>query len=240
MSQQRSPIPAKGVVIGENHPREDPSRSPNKKGKATSSPKEKEVTTTLEAKKIGKVADVLKSHTFLETWGRNLGKTWYCLGTRYLYSWQSLHHQEDTTGSDPTCWQKEGICARILPGCLEQGSMKRGIPLARASSFLKKQVVELREALAQTKDSVVEEFKSSSDFLGAVEDVASKYFGEGFDFYKWHLCRHHPDLAIDLENMGLDHGLLAEEDEVGEEEEEERKNEENSGKDKGDTNPPPS
>ena len=45
-------------------------------------------------------------------------------------------------------------------------------------------VVELREALGKAKDSVVEEFKSSSEFLGAVEDAASKYFGEGFDFYK--------------------------------------------------------
>ena len=46
-------------------------------------------------------------------------------------------------------------------------------------------VMELRETLAQTKDSVVEKFKSSFDYLGAVEDATSKYFGEGFDFYKW-------------------------------------------------------
>ncbi|GFY95598.1 hypothetical protein Acr_10g0009830 [Actinidia rufa] len=45
-------------------------------------------------------------------------------------------------------------------------------------------VVELREALDKAKESAVEEFKSSSEFLVAVEDSASKYFGEGFEFCK--------------------------------------------------------
>ena len=98
-------------------------------------------------------------------------------------------------------------------------------------------VVELREALTRAKKSVVEEFKSSSDFLGAVKDAVSKYFSEGFDFCKRQLRRYHPDLAIDLEGMGLDHDLLAEEDE---DEEGEGVNEETGEKDKGDTTPPPS
>ena len=98
-------------------------------------------------------------------------------------------------------------------------------------------VMELREAVTREKKSVMEEFKSSSDFLGAVEDVVSNYFGEGFDFYKQQLHRHHPELAIDLEGMGLDHDLLAEEDE---DEEGEGVNEETGEKDKGDTNSPPS
>ena len=37
-------------------------------------------------------------------------------------------------------------------------------------------VVELREALTRAKKLAVEEFKSSSNFLGAVEDAASKVF----------------------------------------------------------------
>ncbi|GFY89054.1 hypothetical protein Acr_06g0009940 [Actinidia rufa] len=41
-------------------------------------------------------------------------------------------------------------------------------------------VNELREALNKANESVVEEFKSSSEFVVAVEDSASKYFGEGF------------------------------------------------------------
>ncbi|GFS38387.1 hypothetical protein Acr_00g0057180 [Actinidia rufa] len=57
-------------------------------------------------------------------------------------------------------------------------------------------VVELKEALDKAKESAIEEFKSSSEFMVAVEDFASKYFGEGFDFCKVQLRRHHPDLAI--------------------------------------------
>ncbi|GFS35812.1 hypothetical protein Acr_00g0042240 [Actinidia rufa] len=45
-------------------------------------------------------------------------------------------------------------------------------------------VVELREALSKAKESAIEEFKSSSEFVVAIEDSASKYFGEGFDFCK--------------------------------------------------------
>ncbi|GFS42912.1 hypothetical protein Acr_00g0082500 [Actinidia rufa] len=41
-------------------------------------------------------------------------------------------------------------------------------------------VNELREALNKAKESAVEEFKSSSEFMVAVEDAAFKYFGEGF------------------------------------------------------------
>ena len=96
-------------------------------------------------------------------------------------------------------------------------------------------VVELREAVSQAKKFVVDEFKSSSEFLDSVEDVASKYFGKGFDFYKRQLRHHHPDLAINLEDMGFDHDLLAEED-YGKEEMGENAN----NKDKGSTNRPPS
>ncbi|GFZ09245.1 hypothetical protein Acr_20g0010530 [Actinidia rufa] len=71
-------------------------------------------------------------------------------------------------------------------------------------------VNELKEALDKAKESAVEEFKSSSEFVVAVEDSASKYFGEGFDFYKVQLRRHHPDLAIDLEGTVVDQDLLAE------------------------------
>ena len=81
-------------------------------------------------------------------------------------------------------------------------------------------VVEFREAMVRAKTFAKEEFKSSSDFLGAVEDAASKYFGEGFDFCKWQIRRHHPYLSIDLEGMGLYHDLLAEEDEGDEVEKE--------------------
>ena len=56
----------------------------------------------------------------------------------------------------------------------------------------------------------------------AVEDSASKYFGEGFEFCKVQLRRHHPDLAIDLEGTVVDQDLLAEQDEATEENEKEK------------------
>ncbi|GFY97531.1 hypothetical protein Acr_12g0000720 [Actinidia rufa] len=83
-------------------------------------------------------------------------------------------------------------------------------------------VNELREALDKAKESAVEEFKSSSEFVVAVEDSASKYFGEGFDFCKVQLRRHHPDLAIDFEGTVVDQDLLAEQDEAAEENEKEK------------------
>ncbi|GFS40779.1 hypothetical protein Acr_00g0070500 [Actinidia rufa] len=83
-------------------------------------------------------------------------------------------------------------------------------------------VVKLREALGKTKESAVEEFKSSSKFVVAVEDSTSKYFGKGFDFYKVQLRRHHPDLAIDLEGTMVDQDLLAEQVEAAEEREKEK------------------
>ena len=75
---------------------------------------------------------------------------------------------------------------------------------------------ELREALNKSKEFAVEEFKSSSEFMVAVEDAASKYFGEGFNFCNVQLRQHHPDLAIDLEGTVVDHDLLAEQDEANE------------------------
>ena len=86
------------------------------------------------------------------------------------------------------------------------------------SGFL---VVELRKALDKAKESAVEEFKSSSEFVVAVEHSASKYFGEGVDFCKVQLHRYHPDIAIDLEGTVVDQDLLAEQDETAKEKEKE-------------------
>ncbi|GFS36637.1 hypothetical protein Acr_00g0047120 [Actinidia rufa] len=82
-------------------------------------------------------------------------------------------------------------------------------------------VGELRDTLAWSKQSAMEEFKSSSKYEVAIENAASKYFGECFNFCKWQLRHHHPNLAIDLEGMGFDHDILVEEDENGGEKEKE-------------------
>ncbi|GFS45974.1 hypothetical protein Acr_00g0099280 [Actinidia rufa] len=93
-------------------------------------------------------------------------------------------------------------------------------------------VNELREALNKSKEFAVEEFKSSSEFMVAVEDSASKYFGEWFNFCKVQLHRHHPDLAIDLEGTVVDQDLLAEQDEVEEENDKEKTGEDEGGNQK--------
>ena len=92
-------------------------------------------------------------------------------------------------------------------------------------------VVELRETVSRAKKLVVDEFKSLSEFLETVEDSTSKYFGEGFDFCKRQLRLHHPNLAINLEDMGLDHDLLVKEEEGKEGEGD------NANEDKGNTAP---
>ncbi|GFY87361.1 hypothetical protein Acr_05g0010000 [Actinidia rufa] len=83
-------------------------------------------------------------------------------------------------------------------------------------------VVELREALDKAKESAVEEFKSLSEFVVAVEDFASKYFGEEFNFCKVQLRRHHPNRGINFEGTMVDQDLLAEQDETAEEKEKEK------------------
>ncbi|GFZ16041.1 hypothetical protein Acr_25g0004500 [Actinidia rufa] len=62
-------------------------------------------------------------------------------------------------------------------------------------------VNELREALNKSKEFAMEEFKSSSEFMVAVEDSASKYFGEGFNFCKVQLRRHLPTSPLILKEL---------------------------------------
>ena len=97
-------------------------------------------------------------------------------------------------------------------------------------------VEDLRGRVERAGQLAVEEFKSSSDYAEAVESSSSRYFGDGFDFCKRQLRHHHPDLAIDLEEMRLDLDLLALEDE-GEGEGEGEGGEEET-VEKGDANPP--
>ena len=77
---------------------------------------------------------------------------------------------------------------------------------------LEVEVAKLRKNEALAKKKAIEEFKSSDDFMKAVESLASKYFGKGFDFYKRQLAHHHRNLGIDLDDMGIDHDLLEEEE----------------------------
>ena len=74
--------------------------------------------------------------------------------------------------------------------------------------------------------------------------MAEWYFGRngGFDFCKRQIDCHHPDLGIDLHDMGIDQDMLEEdEDEERKENEREEKEkeeqQENEGWEKGDTSP---
>ncbi|GFS30819.1 hypothetical protein Acr_00g0014330 [Actinidia rufa] len=89
-----------------------------------------------------------------------------------------------------------------------------------AMARLEEEVAKLKNNEVLAKKKVMEEYKSLDNFQEDVESVASKYFGEGFDFFKRQLVHHHPNFGIDLDGMGLDHDLLEEEDEAEEEEEE--------------------
>ncbi|GFS43648.1 hypothetical protein Acr_00g0086180 [Actinidia rufa] len=85
---------------------------------------------------------------------------------------------------------------------------------------LEAKVAKLRKNEAFAKENAIKEYKSSDDFHEAVEDSSLKYFGKGFDFFKRPLAHHHPDLGIDLVNMGLDHNLLIEKEKEEEQVEE--------------------
>ncbi|GFS34366.1 hypothetical protein Acr_00g0033590 [Actinidia rufa] len=57
-------------------------------------------------------------------------------------------------------------------------------------------VVKLRNNEARSKKLAIE---SSEDFQEAVKAATSKYFGEGFNFYKRLIAYHHPDLGIEVQ-----------------------------------------
>ncbi|GFZ17392.1 hypothetical protein Acr_26g0006620 [Actinidia rufa] len=85
--------------------------------------------------------------------------------------------------------------------------------------------IELEGALAEEKAKgrssprmpmpetrIIAAFKESDDFLEAVRGSASSYFGDGFDFCKRQLAHQYPDLGVDLEDVEMDHELLAKEE----------------------------
>ena len=94
------------------------------------------------------------------------------------------------------------------------------------------EVGRLQKQVATPKKTPIEEFRSSNDFQEVVKLMFSKYFGKGFIFCKRQLTRHHLDLGIDLEGMGIDQDLLEEEEDAAEEkgEKKEEKEKEESGR----------
>ncbi|GFZ10862.1 peptidoglycan-binding LysM domain-containing protein [Actinidia rufa] len=96
----------------------------------------------------------------------------------------------------------------------------------------------LEMEMAELKKKAIAEFKASDEFQEAVEFIASRYFGEGFDSCKRQISRFHPDLNI--QSMGIDTDLLEEEEEEEEEEdgeEGEKEEEQEKEGENGDTSP---
>ncbi|GFY89060.1 hypothetical protein Acr_06g0010000 [Actinidia rufa] len=220
-----TPILAKGVVTGEKGAGESITSSPSKKGKAVTARREKELTAGLKARRrrphqakprplqpplfrvLGKVPRLILEKVEKLTLDQTATKLFHVIGQL------AADFEQQLAESRAREQQANDELAKMKS---DRDSMADKL---ERSGVL---VNELREALDKAKESAVEEFKSSSKFVVAVEDSASKYFGEGFDFYKVQLRRHHPDLAIDLEGTVVDQDLLAEQDEVAEENEKEK------------------
>ncbi|GFS34946.1 hypothetical protein Acr_00g0036920 [Actinidia rufa] len=265
-----TPVPAKGVVIGDKRAGESITSSPSKKGKADDGSKGKGVDSGPEGKKKAtssskaSAAPTATSSCPGEGTSANLGTvpgpTPSILGSpsvaeRLLWGVIPPADKEkvEKLTLDQTATKLFHVIGQVLfevllifpvarlqkfAAVLEQQLAESRAREQQANDELTKMksdrdsladklersgvlVNELRGALDKAKESAVEEFKSSSEFMVAVEDSASKYFNEGFDFCKVQLRRHHPDLAIDLEGTVVDQDLLAEQDEAAEEREKE-------------------
>ncbi|GFZ13018.1 hypothetical protein Acr_23g0014030 [Actinidia rufa] len=259
-----TPVPAKGVVIGEKWARESIASSPSKKGKADDGSKGKGVGIGPEGKK--KATSSSKASTTPATTsprpgegssanlGTVLGPTASMLGSpsvaeKLLQGVIPPADKEkvEKLTLDQTAAKLFHVIGQALvlsssltvAADLEQQLAESRAREQQANDELAKAksdrdslsdklersgvlVNELREALNKSKVSAVEEFKSSSEFMVAVEDSVSKYFGEGFNFCKVQLRRHHPDLAIDLEGTVVNQDLLAEQDKADEENDREK------------------
>ncbi|GFS31526.1 hypothetical protein Acr_00g0017870 [Actinidia rufa] len=262
-----TPVPTKGVVIGEKRAGESITSSPSKKGKADDGSKGKGVDSGPEGKKkatpsskasatptaaSSRPGEADKEKVEKLTLDQTAMKLFHVIGQALVLG-SSLAVRSREAGEQASL--QEGRVASMETEVARLQKFAADLERQLAESHAREQqandelakmksdrdsladklersgmlVNELREALDKAKKSAVEEFKSSSEFMVVVEDSASKYFGEGFDFYKVQLRRHHPDLAIDLEGTVVDQDLLAEQDEAAEEKEKEKLGENEGG-----------
>ncbi|GFZ00948.1 hypothetical protein Acr_14g0005830 [Actinidia rufa] len=77
---------------------------------------------------------------------------------------------------------------------------------------LEARISELERSQSVTQGRIIAAFKESDDFLEGVRGSASSYFGDGFNFCKRQLAHQYPDLGVDLEDVEMDHELLAKEE----------------------------
>ncbi|GFS31428.1 hypothetical protein Acr_00g0017220 [Actinidia rufa] len=219
--------PAKMVVIGEKCTRESLASSASKKGKVDDGSKgkgvdrepkgKKKATPSSNALPIPATASSRLGEGTSATLDAALGPTASILGSpsvvekllRGVIPPADKEKVEKLT-LDQTVTKLFHVIGQKLPVDLEQQLVEVRVREQQANDELAK--------MKNDRDSLTDK----SEFVVAVEDSASKYFGEGFDFYKVQLRRHYPDLAIDLEGTMVDQDLLAEQDEVAEEREKEK------------------
>ncbi|GFZ02215.1 hypothetical protein Acr_15g0008230 [Actinidia rufa] len=77
---------------------------------------------------------------------------------------------------------------------------------------LEARISKLERSQSVTQGRIIAAFKESDDFLEAMRGSASSYFSDGFDFCKRQLAHQYPDLGVDLEDVEMDHELLAKEE----------------------------
>ncbi|GFZ15786.1 hypothetical protein Acr_25g0001950 [Actinidia rufa] len=208
-------IPTKGVIIGEKWPGESITSSPSKKGKVDDGPKGKGVVIGPKGKK--KATSSGKAPTPPATASPRPGEG-------------SSANLGTVLGPTASMLGSPSVAEKLLRGVIPPADKEKveKLTLDQTVTKLFHVIGQLREALNKSKE-FAEEFKSSSEFMVAVEDSASKYFGERFNFCKVQLRRHHPDLTIDLEGTVVDQDLLAEQDEADEENDKEKTGENEGG-----------
>ncbi|GFZ20876.1 hypothetical protein Acr_29g0000380 [Actinidia rufa] len=204
-----APVPAKGVVIGEKRPGESVTSSPSKKGKVDDGSKGKGVVIGPEGKKKATSSGIAlpppatasprPGEGSSANLGTVLGPTTSMLGSpsvakkllRGVIPLADKEKMEKLT-LDQTTTKLFHLIGQLVKSYARE--QQANDELAKAKSdrdslsdkFERSGVLvnELREALNKSKEFSVEEFKSSSEFMVAVKDSASKYFGEGFNFCK--------------------------------------------------------
>ncbi|GFY85497.1 hypothetical protein Acr_04g0002350 [Actinidia rufa] len=216
------PTLAKGAVIGKKRSREESSTSPRKKGKAPGSLKGKETVPPFEAKKEDSGGLIPLSNKEKVVKLTMVTKFFHTIGQQAVVLESCLAVRTKEAGDEVTLQQGQAIDELTKMKDDQDATEDR----LENSEIL---VVELRQNVARSKKLTMEEFKSSNEFQDAVEATTSKYFCVGFDFCKRQLHRHHLDLAIDVEGMGLNYDLFDDEEEKELEEKQEKENEDKKG-----------
>ncbi|GFY90757.1 hypothetical protein Acr_07g0009540 [Actinidia rufa] len=208
-SSSRSPAPAKGVVIGEKHTRENLASSASKNGKVNDGSKGKGVDREPKGKK--KATSSSNAPTTPATASSHPGK-----GT-------SANHSA-VLGPTAFILGSPSVVEKLLRGVIPPTDKEKVEKLT-----LDQTVMKLFHVIGQARVREQQENDELAKMKSAQDSLADKVESEGFDFCKMQLRRYPPDLAIDLEGTMVDQDLLAKQDKAAEEKEKEKVGENEGG-----------